>query len=192
MLGQASAIKARNQVFEYPPLSKLAGCFLYHGTGCKDTTISSFHQLFLLLFFVLYIRHHLYSTSTTSLYSTSSTSLYSTSSTSLIPLPPPPSLHSPKIDVVDIGKSTSTTSVNRRRRRRFRGCGTKGKEDVPLPQLHLRRYQNRHDDNSAIKVKQRSIRKGLTFLFFPSSITAPTESPPSHPPHSRLCAQGQF
>ena len=87
MLGQASAIKARNQVFEYPPLSKLAGCFLYHGTGCKDTTISSFHQLFLLLSFVLYIRHHLYSTSTTS--------LYSTSSTSLIPFPPPPSFHSP-------------------------------------------------------------------------------------------------
>ena len=29
MLGQASAIKARNQVSEYPPLSKLAGCFLY-------------------------------------------------------------------------------------------------------------------------------------------------------------------
>jgi len=28
MLGQASAIKARNQVSEYPPLSKLAGCFL--------------------------------------------------------------------------------------------------------------------------------------------------------------------
>ena len=27
MLGQASAIKARNQVSEYPPLSKLAGCF---------------------------------------------------------------------------------------------------------------------------------------------------------------------
>ncbi len=26
--GQASAIKARNQVSEYPPLSKLAGCFL--------------------------------------------------------------------------------------------------------------------------------------------------------------------
>ena len=25
--GQASAIKARNQVSEYPPLSKLAGCF---------------------------------------------------------------------------------------------------------------------------------------------------------------------
>ncbi len=87
MLGQASAIKARNQVFEYPPLSKLAGCFLYQGTGCKDTTISSFHQLFLLLSFVLYIRHHLYSTSTTS--------LYSTSSTSLIPFPPPPSFHSP-------------------------------------------------------------------------------------------------
>jgi hypothetical protein len=28
MLGQASAIKVRNQVSEYPPLSKLAGCFL--------------------------------------------------------------------------------------------------------------------------------------------------------------------
>jgi hypothetical protein len=27
MLGQASAIKVRNQVSEYPPLSKLAGCF---------------------------------------------------------------------------------------------------------------------------------------------------------------------
>ena len=61
---------------------------------------------------------------------------YSASTTTLIPLSPPPSLHSPKIDVVDIGKSTSTTSVNRRRRRRFRGSGTKGKEDVPLPQLH--------------------------------------------------------
>ena len=142
MLGQASAIKARNQVFEYPPLSKLAGCFLYHGTGCKDTTISSFHQLFLLLSFVLYIRHHLYSTSTTS--------LYSTSSTSLIPLSPPPSFHCPKIDVVDIGKSTSTTSVNRRRRRRFRGCGTKGKEDVPLPQLHLRRCHNYPNGSSVI------------------------------------------
>ena len=142
MLGQASAIKARNQVFEYPPLSKLAGCFLYHGTGCTDTTISSFHQLFLLLSFVLYIRHHLYSTSTTS--------LYSASTTTLIPLPPPPSLHSPKIDVVDIGKSTSTTSVNRRRRRRFRGWGTKGKEDVPLPHLYLRRYHNFPNGSSVI------------------------------------------
>jgi len=28
MLGQASAIKVRNQVSEYPPLLKLAGCFL--------------------------------------------------------------------------------------------------------------------------------------------------------------------
>ena len=38
MLGQASAIKVRNQVSEYPPLSKSAGCFfMYHGTGCKDT-----------------------------------------------------------------------------------------------------------------------------------------------------------
>ena len=166
MLGQASAIKARNQVFEYPPLSKLAGCFLYHGTGCKDTTISSFHQLFLLLFFVLYIRHHLYSTSTTSLYSTSTTSLYSTSSTSLIPLPPLPSLHSPKIDVVDIGKSTSTTSVNRHRRRRFRGCGTRGKEDVPLPHLYLRRCQNHHDDNSAIKRKRHCIREDLYIFSF--------------------------
>ncbi len=158
MLGQASAIKARNQVFEYPPLSKLAGCFLYHGTGCKDTTISSFHQLFLLLSFVLYIRHHLYSTSTTS--------LYSTSSTSLIPLSLPPSFHCPKIDVVDIGKSTSTTSVNRRRRRRFRGCGTKGKEDVPLPHLHLRRCQNHHDDNSAIKRKRHCIREDLYIFSF--------------------------
>lgn len=145
MLGQASAIKARNQVFEYPPLSKLAGCFLYHGTGCKDTTISSFHQLFLLLSFVLYIRHHLYSTSTTS--------LYSTSSTSLIPFPPLPSLHSPKIDVVDIGKSTSTTSVNRRRRRRFRGSGTKGKEDVPLPQVYLHRYSNYFSSSFTISLK---------------------------------------
>ena len=87
MLGQASAIKARNQVFEYPPLSKLAGCFLYHGTGCKDTNISSFHQLFLLFSFVLYIRHHLYSTSTTSLYSTSSTSLIPFPATTLLPQP---------------------------------------------------------------------------------------------------------
>ena len=61
---------------------------------------------------------------------------YSTPISTLIPLPPLPSLHSPKIDVVDIGKSTSTTSVNRRRRCRFRECGTKGKEDVPLPHLH--------------------------------------------------------
>ena len=142
MLGQASAIKARNQVFEYPPLSKLAGCFLYHGTGCKDTTISSFHQLFLLLSFVLYIRHHLYSTSTTS--------LYSTSSTSLIPFPPPPSFHNPRIDVVDIGKSTSTTSVNRRRRRRFRGCGTKGNEEMLLPQLRLTRHHNFPNGSSVI------------------------------------------
>ena len=29
MLGQASAIKVRNQVSEYPPLSKLAGCPFY-------------------------------------------------------------------------------------------------------------------------------------------------------------------
>ena len=29
MLGQASAIKVRNQVSEYPPLSKLAGCLFY-------------------------------------------------------------------------------------------------------------------------------------------------------------------
>ena len=37
MLGQASAIKVRNQVSEYPPLSKLAGCFfIYHGIICKD------------------------------------------------------------------------------------------------------------------------------------------------------------
>ena len=175
MLGQASAIKARNQVSEYPPLSKLAGCFLYHGTGCKDTTISSFHQLFLLLFFVLYIRHHLYSASTTT----------------LIPLSPPPSLHSPKIDVVDIGKSTSTTSVNRRRRRRFRGCGTKGKEDVPLPHLHLRRYHNFPNGSSVITTTT-FYYKGLIHLFFPSSITASTESPQSHQLHSRLCAQGQF
>ena len=48
--GQASAIKARNQVSEYPPLSKLAGCFLYPGTGCKVTTKITFLALFFLLF----------------------------------------------------------------------------------------------------------------------------------------------
>ena len=110
MLGQASAIKARNQVFEYPPLSKLAGCFLYHGTGCKDTTISSFHQLFLLLFFVLYIRHHLYSTSTTS--------LYSASSTSLIPLSPPPLFRFHHYPYSTFTTTLLTQSQNRRRRHR--------------------------------------------------------------------------
>ena len=75
---------------------------------------------------------------------------YSTPISTLIPLPPLPSLHSPKIDVVDIGKSTSTTSVNRRRRRRFRGCWTKGKEDMPLPHLHLRRCHNYPNGSSVI------------------------------------------
>ena len=50
MLGQASAIKVRNQVSEYPPLSKLAGCFLYPGIGCKVTTKITFLALSFLLF----------------------------------------------------------------------------------------------------------------------------------------------
>ena len=35
MLGQASAIKVRNQVSEYPPLSKLAGCFFVPRYGLQ-------------------------------------------------------------------------------------------------------------------------------------------------------------
>ena len=41
---------------------------------------------------------------------------------------------------------------------------------MPLPHLHLRRYQNHHEDNSAIKRKRHCIRRGLIHLFFPSSI----------------------
>ena len=133
MLGQASAIKARNQVFEYPPLSKLAGCFLYHGTGCKDTTISSFHQLFLLLFFVLYIRHHLYSTSTTS--------LYSTSSTSLIPLPPPPLFHFHHHPPSTAPKSMSSTSASRHRRHRLTDVDDVDLEGVEQGEKRMCRYR---------------------------------------------------
>ena len=103
MLGQASAIKARNQVFEYPPISKLAGCFLYHGTGCKDTNISSFHQLFLLLSFVLYIRHHLYSTSTTYPLFRFHHYPYSASATTLLPQPLNRRRRHRQVDIDDIG-----------------------------------------------------------------------------------------
>ena len=134
MLGQASAIKARNQVFEYPPLSKLAGCFLYHGTGCKDTTISSFHQLFLLLSFVLYIRHHLYSTSTTS--------LYSASTTTLIPLPPPPLFRFHHHPPSTAPKSTSSTSASRHRRHRLTDVDDIDLEGVEQRGKRMCRYRN--------------------------------------------------
>ena len=54
MLGQASAIKVRNQVSEYPPLSKLAGCFFVPRYGvAKIRNISEIHNekdSFLLIF----------------------------------------------------------------------------------------------------------------------------------------------
>ena len=125
MLGQASAIKARNQVFEYPPLSKLAGCFLYHGTGCKDTTISSFHQLFLLLSFVLYIRHHLYSTSTTS----------------LIPLPRLPLFRFRHHPPSTAPKSTSSTSASRHRRHRLTDVDDVDLEGVEQRGKRMCRYR---------------------------------------------------
>ena len=39
MLGKASAIKARNQVSEHPPLSKLAGLFLTTFDGLDGSEI---------------------------------------------------------------------------------------------------------------------------------------------------------
>ena len=133
MLGQASAIKARNQVFEYPLLSKLAGCFLYHGTGCTDTTISSFHQLFLLLSFVLYIRHHIYSTSTTS--------PYSASTTTFIPLPPLPLFRFRHHPPSTAPKSTSSTSASRHRRHRSTDIDDVDLEGVKQGEKRMCRYR---------------------------------------------------
>ena len=54
MLGQASAIKVRNQVSEYQPLLKLA-FFMYYCTGRKDTTKITFSILFFILFHIINI-----------------------------------------------------------------------------------------------------------------------------------------
>ena len=52
MLGQASAIKARNQVSEYPPLSKLEGCFLCTTVLAAKIRQKSHFRLFFLLFHI--------------------------------------------------------------------------------------------------------------------------------------------
>ncbi|MBQ2536637.1 MAG: hypothetical protein II549_07030 [Bacteroidaceae bacterium] len=55
-------------------------------------------------------------------------SLSSTPSTTFPEQPQLWRFHNHKIDIVDIGSSTSTTSANRHRRCRFGGCGREEKE----------------------------------------------------------------
>ena len=76
----------------------------------------------------------------------------------LIPLPPLPLFHFRHHPPSTAHKSTSSTSASRHRRHRLtdiddvdlEGVEQRGKEDVPLPHLHLRRYHNFPNGSSVI------------------------------------------